>query len=186
MSPTISSRMSSSVTSPISAPYSSTTKARCARRWRNARSWCSSEVVSGMNQGGVASRRSSAPVSLAPSRCDRGQHVLGVQHADDRVRVAAPDRVARVGALQHLLDDLLDRRVGVDRDDVAAVGHDLADLELLEVEDRRPACRAPACAPRLPAREAPISSRSSSPEIDLVVAGLGHAEAAGGCRATRR
>ena len=44
MSPTISSMMSSSVISPCSAPYSSTTSAKCARRRRNSRI-CSSSGV---------------------------------------------------------------------------------------------------------------------------------------------
>ena len=93
-------------------------------------------MVSGTNQGGVASRRSSALVSLAPAALHGRQHVLGVQHAGDRIGIATPDRVARIGSLQHLSDDLVDRRIGIERDDVAAVGHHLADLELLEVEHR--------------------------------------------------
>ena len=47
MLPTISSRMSSSVISPRSEPYSSTTRAKCVRNRRNSRIWSSSVVVSG-------------------------------------------------------------------------------------------------------------------------------------------
>ncbi len=61
ISPTISSRMSSSVTSPCRAPYSSTTRAKWVLRLRKALSWSFRLVVSGMNHGS----RVMAPMSIS-------------------------------------------------------------------------------------------------------------------------
>ena len=68
MSPTISSRMSSRVTRPIRAPYSSTTRAVWEWRSRNAASCSDNVVVSGTNQGSVATFMISMPDGLPPRR----------------------------------------------------------------------------------------------------------------------
>ena len=67
---------------------------------------------------------------------DRAQQRLGMQHADDVVGLAAPERQARMRACQHRLDDLLRRLVGIDGGEIAAMDHDVADDDVVEIEDR--------------------------------------------------
>ena len=47
----------------------------------------------------------------------------------------APQRDARVLGLEHGIDDLLRRIVGVDRHHLGAMDHDVGDFELAEAED---------------------------------------------------
>ena len=60
--------------------------------------------------------------------------VLGVDDADDVLRLAAEDRDAGVRRVDRLLEDLGRRGLGVDHLDVAAVHHHLLDLALTEIE----------------------------------------------------
>ena len=141
MSPTISSMMSSSVTRPCSAPYSSTTSAKCARRRRNSRI-CSSSGVQLRHEVGlhrhvhdvealerrlaaVLPARSGAPRATGPWRGSR--------------RRCSPARRGRSGC--RVCGELIacarisaGRRLGVDHLDVAPVHHHLLDLALAEVE----------------------------------------------------
>ena len=136
MSPVISSMMSSSVTMPRSAPYSSTTMAKCSWRARKAWSWSNSTVDSGMNQGGVMTS-SILTARGPPGGLDGAEQVLGVDHADDVVGLAAIERDARVGRRQHLGDDRRPSAASASiSDDVAAMGHDVADRAVAEVEHR--------------------------------------------------
>ena len=75
---------------------------RCSRK---ASSCSSSVVVSGTNQGGVASAATSM-AARSPSMLDqRLRQMLGVQHADDVLRLVAPQRHAGVLAVDHRVDD---------------------------------------------------------------------------------
>ena len=60
--------MSSSVISPCTSPYSSTTSASCALRLRNSLSWSVTLVVSGTNQGGAARPGTSSLATSQPTR----------------------------------------------------------------------------------------------------------------------
>ena len=134
MSPTISSRMSSSVTMPSTSPYSSTTSAKWVLRRRNALSCSESGRISGTNQGGSAMAETSMLRGVAVGGPDRAQQILGVQHADDVLRLVAPQRNAGVFGRQHLAHQLLRRQVGVDHHHLGAVDHDVGDLQLAQVE----------------------------------------------------
>ena len=184
MSPTISSRMSSSVTTPISAPYSSTTMAKCSRRRLNASSCFSSVVPSGMNHGLARQLDDVDALQLPVVGVQRAQQALGMQHADDVVRLVAPQRDAGVLAVQHLAHDLLRRQVGVDHGHVAPVDHDVGDRHLVEVQDRmqhragfadllgrfRNAGRSrravPRCSPRRPARARTLTPDQPQDAVD--------------------
>ena len=84
----------------------------------------------------MMSKPSSAPVAavLAHEAVDGAGEVLGVDHADDVLGLAAKDRDAGVRRVDRLLEDLGGRHLGVDHLDVAAVHHHLLDLALAEVE----------------------------------------------------
>ncbi len=58
-----------------------------------------------------------------------------MQHADDVFGIVAIERHTRVAETQGGLDNIRGRQVGVDQIDLLAVDHDLADVELLQVED---------------------------------------------------
>ena len=107
-----------------------------------------------------------------------------MEHADDAVGVAAPDRQAGVGALHDLIEDLLGRRVGIDADDVLAVGHDLADLDAGEVEDAAQHVALLLADQAVPARQVDQVAQLLARE-DLVMADLGDLEAGSGWRARR-
>jgi hypothetical protein len=64
----------------------------------------------------------------------RAQEVLGVQHADDVLRLAAVERQARVVGVEAEPQDLARGQVGVDHLDAGAVEHDLLDRALMQVE----------------------------------------------------
>ena len=57
-----------------------------------------------------------------------------MQDAHDVVRLAAPERHARVGRGQHLAHDLARRQVRLDGPHLGAVDHHVRHLELLEIE----------------------------------------------------
>ena len=85
----------------------------------------------------MMSKPSSAPspgAVLAHEAMHGAGEVLGVDDADDVLRLAAEDRDAGVRRVDRLLEDLGRRGVGVDHLDVAAVHHHLLDLPLVEVE----------------------------------------------------
>jgi hypothetical protein len=81
-----------------------------------------------------ARERLHAAGDLAQAGGDGAGEVLGVDDADDVLGVAAIDRQPGVRRGERLGEDLLGRRVAVDRLDVAAVHHHLLDLALAEVE----------------------------------------------------
>ena len=109
--------------------------AKCSWRARKAWSWSNRMVDSGMNQGARHDLLDLDRLGAA-GRLDGAEQVLGVQHADDVVGLAAIERDARVGRRQHLGDDGVHRLVGVDQRDVAAMGHDVAHRAVAEVEHR--------------------------------------------------
>ena len=134
MSPTISSRMSSSVTSPSTSPYSSTTSAKWVLRRRNALSCSDSGRMSGTNQGGSAIAMTSICDEVALGALQRAQQVLGVQDADDVLGLVAPQRDARELGLEHCVDDLFGRIVGVDRHHLGAMDHDIGHRQVAQIE----------------------------------------------------
>src|SRR5690349_19543094 len=106
-SPTISSRMSSSVTRPSSSPYSSTTSPRrCCVAW-NCCSWASSGVPAGMKYGGrrvVLSRGATS----ASSCLRRSHHVVDLHRVEvEQVREHRPMLSAQVLAFEHERAQLL-------------------------------------------------------------------------------
>ena len=85
----------------------------------------------------MMSKPSSAPSPprvRAHEAVDGAGEVLGVDDADDVLRLAAEDRDAGVRRVDRLLEDLGRRGLGVDHLDVAAVHHHLLHLALAEVE----------------------------------------------------
>ena len=113
MSPTISSMMSSRVTRPCSAPYSSTTRAKWERRRRNSRSW-SSRVVDLGDEVGLHRHvhdvepleDAGAAAVVGDEAVDGAREILGVDDADDVLGLAAEDRDAGVGRVDRLREDL--------------------------------------------------------------------------------
>ena len=97
------------------------------------------ELVEQDRRFGNEPRRRHDLVDLDPGRPAGGAHgaeqVLGVHHADHVVGLAAIERDAGVGRRQHLRHDRVGRLVGVDQHDVAAMGHDVADRAVAEIED---------------------------------------------------
>ena len=63
------------------------------------------------------------------------QHIVHVQHAEYIVEIAAVDRQARVAPLADLHDELAQRRLGGERDQLRARDHHLARGEIGEAED---------------------------------------------------
>jgi hypothetical protein len=134
MSPTISSMMSSSVTRPfdlaifvdhkrdmgLAAQKGVELVAQCRRVGHEPR------LVGDLHD--VDLRR------VVVDGMQRAQHVLGMDDADDVVGRAAPDRHARIRALQDFGDDVRRFLVPVDGAHIGAVDHDVGDLELSEVE----------------------------------------------------
>ena len=98
--------MSSSVTRPSTSPYSSTTSANGVLRRRNALSCSETARVSGTNQGGVSSAGDVDLLGIAVDRMQRAQQILHVQHADDVLRIAAPERNARHRRRDHRVDQV--------------------------------------------------------------------------------
>ena len=84
----------------------------------------------------MMSKPSSAPplAVLLHEAVHGAAEVLGVDHADDVLRLAAEDRDAGVRRVDRLREDGVGRRLGVDHLDVAPVHHHLLDLPLAEVE----------------------------------------------------
>ena len=120
---------------PRSAPYSSTTMAKCSCRARNAWSWSKQRRRFG-NEPGLRHDRLDLDRLGPARRLDGAEQVLGVDDADDVVGLGAIDRDARVGRFQHLADDGVHRLVGVDHHDAAAMGHDVAHRAVAEIEHR--------------------------------------------------
>ena len=71
----------------------------------------------------------------------RRADVLGVDHADDVVRLAAPQRHAGIGAGEDLRHQFARGQTGVQGGHVAAVGHDLADLDVTRSRIAAASCR---------------------------------------------
>ena len=65
---------------------------------------------------------------------ERAQQILGVQHADDVVGLAAPDRHARIGRADNRMEKLARRQIGVDRVHFRPVDHHVLDGEFAEIE----------------------------------------------------
>ena len=77
---------------------------------------------------------SSFPVSQ-PARAERRQQILGVQDADDILRLVLPDRNARVSAsFMSSIENLGRRIVGVDHFHLGAMNHDVGDLQIAQIE----------------------------------------------------
>jgi hypothetical protein len=93
--------MSSSVTRPLTSPYSSTTSAKWVLRRRNALSCSDSGRMSGTNQGGSAIAMTSICGDVAFGVLERTQQILGVQDADDVLGLVAPQRDAGELGLEH-------------------------------------------------------------------------------------
>ena len=135
MSPTISSRMSSSVTRPITSPYSSTTSAKCVLRRRNALSCSPSGRKSGTNHGGRATAlmsifdRSPCAAWIARSRSLACRMPMMFSGAPSPQR--QPGHRAR---RERRATIVLRRIVGVHRDHLGAMEHDVGHGELAQVE----------------------------------------------------
>ena len=73
-------------------------------------------------------------LELAAGRVERAQQILGVQHADDVFGIVAPDRQPRIGRADDLADQLLGRQIGVERQHLGAMDHDVGDFEIPQIE----------------------------------------------------
>ena len=75
------------------------------------------------------------PAEVVEVRMHRPQQVPGVQDAHDVVRLPFPDRQAGVRAADDLIENVGGRGVAVDHLHGLAVGHDRADVDILQVEN---------------------------------------------------
>ena len=57
-----------------------------------------------------------------------------MQHADDVVGIAAPERHARIGRGEHFAHEFVGRQVGVERAHLGAMDHRVADRNLVEFQ----------------------------------------------------
>ena len=64
----------------------------------------------------------------------RAQQVLGVDNADNIIDIVAPERHTCMRAGQNIAHDLIRRSIGIDGAHRGSVHHDVADFQLLEVE----------------------------------------------------
>ena len=87
-----------------------------------------------MNHGGVMTSSILTPAGPPAARTARNRS-LACMTPIDVVGLAAIERDAGVGRRQHLRHDRIGRLVGVDQHDVAAMGHDVADRAVAEIED---------------------------------------------------
>ena len=78
--------------------------------------------------------RERAGVDVAVAAGERAQQVGHVQHADDVVEVVAVDRQARVTARARSRDQLAERRLGGDGDELGARNHHLTRGQIREPE----------------------------------------------------
>ena len=102
-------------------------------RWRRiCRSSSSAFIVSGTVS---ASRAIAATLKFARRRRERADEIRHEHDADDVVELAAIDGQARVASAPDEIDDLVDRRVGLDRRHFRARHHHLGRRELREVKD---------------------------------------------------
>ena len=69
-----------------------------------------------------------------PTRWIAREQILGVEDADDVLRLVSPQRQAGVGAGERRLDDLLRGIVGVDCPHGGAVDHHVGDFQFAEPE----------------------------------------------------
>ena len=133
ISPTISSRMSSIVTSPAVPPYSSMTTATCTCLACISRSSSSTGFDSGMKYAG---RMTSSTFSVAVLvLVDPAGEVLEVGDAEDVVLVLTDDRDAGEAAAQRERQRLPHGLAALDPDHVGARHHDLAGEGVAELED---------------------------------------------------
>ncbi len=71
---------------------------------------------------------------VAIDRHQRPQHVLGVDDADNVVRLTLVERDAGIGAVQHRLDQFVRAHGGVEGQHLRAVHHDVADHQVAQVQ----------------------------------------------------
>ena len=90
-----------------------------------------------MNQGAVGDLADFQRFDIAARAVHGAQQVLGVQNADDVVRIALEHRQPGIGAGQHLFHDLRRRLVGIDHRYAGSVGHDFVDLQVAEIQNAR-------------------------------------------------
>ena len=140
MSPTISSRMSSSVTSPSTSPYSSTTSANCVLRRRNALSCSDSGRMSGTNQGGSAIARCRSSARSPSASCSARSRSLACRMPTMFSGLSRHSGM-RVTGLEHGVDDLLRRIVGIEGHHLGAMDHDVGHRRDRADRARRPSCR---------------------------------------------
>ena len=119
---------------PSTTPYSSTTSAEWVLRRRNACNCSRSVVASGMNHASSAMSAALQLARVAAGGGEGAEQILGVQHADDVVGFAAPQRHARIGRGQHFAHQFVGRQIGVDRAHFGAMDHRVADRDLVEFE----------------------------------------------------
>ncbi len=62
------------------------------------------------------------------------EQVLGVQHADDVLRIVLVERQPGMGRVEHFPHQLARRQFRVQHDDILAVDHDLGDVHLRQVQ----------------------------------------------------
>ena len=176
-SPTISSRMSSSVTSPSMSPYSLTTNAKRRRlRWKCAELHVECRAL-GHEVGLAPARDLDEPLARELAAHQLVRDALHVQQADEVVELALVHRQPRVRGLAQLRRGCppSSRSTSMPAD-LLARHHDVVHRDAPEVEDRQqhlavarrdqrarprsPPCAAPRrsrsgrCAPRAPRRTA--------------------------------
>jgi hypothetical protein len=89
----------------------------------------------GNEPGRVGDRDDIQVVQVGGLGLHRAQQRLGMQHADDVVRIVPPQRQPGVRAGQHLLHDVFRRLVDIDRDDLLAVRDDIGDLDIGQIQN---------------------------------------------------
>ena len=138
ISPTISSRMSSIVTTPAVPPYSSTTIAMWLRVRCISLSSSSMRLLSGTYTAGRMTAVSTAAAVVRSGLCFAlGPHqVLEVGDADDVVDVLPQHRQPRVAAAQGQPQHLVDGGVALHPHHVRAGHHHLADERVAQLEHR--------------------------------------------------
>jgi hypothetical protein len=133
ISPTISSSRSSSVTRPAVPPYSSTTIASCL---------LALELLEQLGHPlglGHEGRGPDQATARPPASSPLGHELDQILHEDDAEDVVEVVRIhgdPRILLLTEERQQLVERRVAADRDDVRPRRHDLADERVAEVHDR--------------------------------------------------
>ncbi len=135
MSPTISSRMSSSVTRPFDLAVFVDHQREVGLAPAERLELLRQRTDVGHEPGRQRDRHDVDLGKVAFGVLQRAQQVLGVQDADDVLGLVAPQRDAGELGLEHRADDLFRRIVGIDRHHLGAMDHDVGNFEVAEAEN---------------------------------------------------